>query len=302
MTELRPNFFLEITRAAVTIAGWFILFYKLHQPPTKPRRIAQAASLVLCYTFWMLVPLSDTGNAILWAAMILFFALLSGDVRTSLFTALCYIGMEAAIDTIRHFFIMLIFEKTFRGYTTEYYIQFNLQYLFVLGWTFFYYWVMKNRSWKVPPRFWVMTVIPPCGTAILLTYYADAARAALKVGTNIYIEGILFGVFLLALNLFTFYMYVKLTDAYAGQVFANKLSGVPPVYTREEGFSPVFIKKYDITRREQEVIEAVLSGKSNKEIANTLCISLNTVETHLRHIYQKTDVPNRFALYTLIQS
>jgi DNA-binding CsgD family transcriptional regulator len=302
MTEPQPIILFEITRAAVSIAGWWFLFYKLHRPPAKLRRIVQIAAFVTGYTAWMLIPLSDTGNVVLWAAMILLFALLAGDLRNSLFTALYYIGMEAAIDTIRHFFIMYIFGKTFRGYTAEYYIQFNFQYLFVLGWTFYYYWIMKDRSAKLPLRFWVMTVIPPFAATVLLTRYADVARPLLAEGINIYLEGIFFGLFSFAFSLFTFYMYFKLSLMYEAQVFANEVANVPPIYTGEQGLSAGFIEKYDITEREREIIEALLHGKSNKEIAETILVSIKTVEAHLSHIYRKTGVPGRYALYTLIHN
>jgi DNA-binding CsgD family transcriptional regulator len=250
----------------------------------------------------MLIPLSEIGNTILWAAMILLFALIAGDWRNSLFTALYYIGIEAAIDTIRHFFIMYIFGKTFRGYTNAYYIQFNLQYLFVLGWAFFYYWIMKGRSACLPLRFWIMTVIPPFATTVLLTRYADVARPLLAQGTNIYIEGILFGLFLFAFNRFTFYMYFKLTLLYEAQVFANRVANIPPVYTRETGLSTAFIQKYAVTGREREIIEAVAAGRLNKQIAGDLRISLRTVEMELTQIYKKTGASGRFALIALIRS
>jgi DNA-binding CsgD family transcriptional regulator len=302
MTELHPNILLEITRAVVSIAGWWVLFYKLHCPPTKLRRIILLASFVLCYTFWMLIPLSDTNNVILWAVIIIFFALLTGDIRNSLFTALYYIGIEATIDTIRSFVIRYIFGGSFRGYSREYYIQFNLQYLFVLLWTLFYYWIMKKHVKKVPLRFWVMALVPPFGTSILLTRYADIARPLLTVGINIYLEGILFGLFLFALNLLTFYMYVNLSIAYHARVFASEVLQTPPLYTPETGLSEAFIHKYEISPREREVIEALIEGKANKEIAEVLFISVKTVEFHLRNVYQKTGTPNRFALYSLIRS
>jgi DNA-binding CsgD family transcriptional regulator len=301
MTELHPNILLEITRAAVSIAGWFVLFFLLHPPPTRLRRGALLVSMPVCYTAFMRLPLCDTGNVVLWALIILLFALLQGKLRTSLWTALYYIGIEAAIDTLRHFFVMYFLGKTFRGYTTEYYIQFNLQYVVVLGWTLYFYWIMKKRSWKVPLRFWIMTALPPFGMAVLLTRYADSARAALATGINIYLEGILIGFFLLVLNFFTFYLYIKLSTAYEAKVFANKASNVPPVYTRGAGFSAAFIDKYGITAREQDIIKAVMQGKSNKEIANTVFVSPKTVEFHLRSVYKKTGVPNRFALYVLIK-
>jgi DNA-binding CsgD family transcriptional regulator len=306
MTELLPNIPLEITRALFSIGAWWVLFYKLHRPPTKLRRIVQLTVFVIGYTAFMLVPLSDTGNVILWAAMILLFALLAGfgtgRLRDALFTGLYYIGIEAAIDTIRHFFIMYIFGKTFRGYTTAYYVQFNLQYLFVLGWARYYYWIMKDLSSKLPLRFWIMTVIPPFATTVLLTRYADVARPLLTQGTNIYVEGILFGVFLFAFNLFTFYMYFKLTLLYEAQVFANRVANVPPVYASETGLSTAFIQKFDITNREREIIEAVAVGELNKQIAGDLCISLRTVEMELTQIYKKTGASGRFALIALIRS
>jgi hypothetical protein len=88
MSELHPIMLFEITRGAISIAGWWVLFYKLHRPPTKLRRIIQLVSFVVGYIAFMLIPLSDTGNVILWAGMIFFFAFLSSNIEKSLFTAL----------------------------------------------------------------------------------------------------------------------------------------------------------------------------------------------------------------------
>ncbi|MDD4324701.1 MAG: LuxR family transcriptional regulator [Eubacteriales bacterium] len=57
------------------------------------------------------------------------------------------------------------------------------------------------------------------------------------------------------------------------------------------------IKTLDpLTTREQEVLHEILSGKSNREIAETLFISENTVKTHARNIYSKYDVASRSEL------
>ena len=48
-----------------------------------------------------------------------------------------------------------------------------------------------------------------------------------------------------------------------------------------------------LTRREWEVLELVAEGKSNQEVAELLCISVNTVEQHLKHIFAKLRVKNR---------
>lgn len=61
------------------------------------------------------------------------------------------------------------------------------------------------------------------------------------------------------------------------------------------------IKTLDpLTERENEVLQLILSGKSNKEIANTLYISENTVKTHARRIYSKYDVGGRAELISKI--
>jgi DNA-binding NarL/FixJ family response regulator len=48
-----------------------------------------------------------------------------------------------------------------------------------------------------------------------------------------------------------------------------------------------------LTRREREVLELLTGGVTNKEIANTLCISENTVKNHLRNILDKLHLENR---------
>jgi DNA-binding NarL/FixJ family response regulator len=48
-----------------------------------------------------------------------------------------------------------------------------------------------------------------------------------------------------------------------------------------------------LTQREQEVLGQVAKGASDKEIAETLCISLHTVKSHMRNILAKLQVNNR---------
>ena len=44
----------------------------------------------------------------------------------------------------------------------------------------------------------------------------------------------------------------------------------------------------------------VSEGCSNTEIADNMFISINTVKTHLQHIYGKLDLPNRASLIHLL--
>ena len=49
----------------------------------------------------------------------------------------------------------------------------------------------------------------------------------------------------------------------------------------------------DLTIREEEVVEFVRRGLSNKEIAQQMSISLGTVRAHLRSIFRKLEVTSR---------
>ncbi|MBD5782208.1 response regulator transcription factor [Pelagicoccus sp. NFK12] len=48
-----------------------------------------------------------------------------------------------------------------------------------------------------------------------------------------------------------------------------------------------------LTEREREVLEALLKGRSNKEIAHSLYISIDTVKTHLKTLFAKLEVQDR---------
>jgi DNA-binding NarL/FixJ family response regulator len=49
----------------------------------------------------------------------------------------------------------------------------------------------------------------------------------------------------------------------------------------------------NLSRREQEILEMLLQGNRYKEIAGSLFISLETVRSHVRRIYEKLHVNNR---------
>lgn len=69
---------------------------------------------------------------------------------------------------------------------------------------------------------------------------------------------------------------------------ANLALGYDPARMRsEEPEGPL------LTAREKEVLQAIVEGKQNKEISQGLCISTETVKSHVKNIYGKLNVKNR---------
>lgn len=53
---------------------------------------------------------------------------------------------------------------------------------------------------------------------------------------------------------------------------------------------------HPFTRRELEVLSLMAAGKANKQIAETLYVSLHTVETHIKNMYSKCEATNKVEL------
>ncbi len=68
----------------------------------------------------------------------------------------------------------------------------------------------------------------------------------------------------------------------------------------EKEMSRLFTK-YNISEREQEILRLIMKGKSNKDIEDTLFISLPTVKSHIYRIYKKMKVKSRLELIRLVQ-
>lgn len=58
--------------------------------------------------------------------------------------------------------------------------------------------------------------------------------------------------------------------------------------------------RFKFTKREADIIDGVLQGKSNTQIASSLDLSGNTVKTHLQNIFQKAGVSTRAELVYIL--
>lgn len=58
---------------------------------------------------------------------------------------------------------------------------------------------------------------------------------------------------------------------------------------------PARVATLALTTREREVVQAMATGATNREIAAMLCVSAPTVKKHLEHVYSKLGVHSRNA-------
>jgi two-component system, NarL family, nitrate/nitrite response regulator NarL len=62
----------------------------------------------------------------------------------------------------------------------------------------------------------------------------------------------------------------------------------------------VFLKKYNLTKREAEIIQLIKTGLTNQQISEQLFLSIYTVETHRKNIMQKLGLISPGALMKFI--
>jgi DNA-binding CsgD family transcriptional regulator len=60
------------------------------------------------------------------------------------------------------------------------------------------------------------------------------------------------------------------------------------------------VARYGISPREREIISLMITGKSNREISEALCISNETVKKHIYNAYRKIGVKNRVQLVNTV--
>jgi DNA-binding NarL/FixJ family response regulator len=117
----------------------------------------------------------------------------------------------------------------------------------------------------------------------------------------LYALGLAGGAFALQWLQYNYLVRVFSTEIYIGLIavaFAGlgvwagmRLARRPASATFEKNTAA--IASLGITLREQEVLGLLAAGKSNKEIADKLGISPNTVKTQIASLYQKLEVQRR---------
>lgn len=70
----------------------------------------------------------------------------------------------------------------------------------------------------------------------------------------------------------------------------------------EDGEQNLSEYKFKFTKREADIIDGVIQGKNNSQLAGLLNMSENTVKTHIRSIYRKVGASNRTELTYILMS
>jgi DNA-binding CsgD family transcriptional regulator len=96
----------------------------------------------------------------------------------------------------------------------------------------------------------------------------------------------------LSFSVFVVYLYFFISRRYFQRY---------EVFNQEIEIEGAILKQKGISVREEEIIRLLVQGRNNREIAETLFISPNTVKTHIKNIYGKLDISNRIQLFSLLR-
>ena len=105
--------------------------------------------------------------------------------------------------------------------------------------------------------------------------------------------------FLAAPGLLVYFLSAALPFLFSYRVSDRLFQPVFPE-TTHKGKLQHLIETYGITPREQDVIEKICEGKTNRQIADELFISLQTVKDHTHRIYSKVGINSRLKLVQLL--
>jgi DNA-binding NarL/FixJ family response regulator len=125
----------------------------------------------------------------------------------------------------------------------------------------------------------------PRARILILTQYdhADYVRRFLRLGVAGYVLKKAAGVELIS----------AIRAAHRGGLVLDPAIAREALKDAEGGTEPADDPYESLTERERQVLKLVAEGRSNKEIASLLDISIKTAMTHREHVMQKLNLHNR---------
>ena len=122
--------------------------------------------------------------------------------------------------------------------------------------------------------------------------FASAALLPLYISERNFSENIL----LLA---FSFFTLRAASDTLRLRFKEPPAVDAPDTQAYVDELLPAFCERYNLTARERVIVEQVLQGKDNQNIASSLQLALGTVKAHVHNILKKTGVSTRQELTQL---
>jgi len=290
----------------ICVIGVYPLFYKLNKPASRWRSAALLAIVVLGFPFYHLfchlyyygkinAP-SFIDLAMVFQAFILLSCVLLGNNRLRALISASFIFsiINLAQFPVVFFIIVTIFPVTdLVNFIEEvpkhpqiYYVGIFFGNIIITVCCLLAARWLRNTKLKPPLKIYAPFVsLFVFFTMIVLFWWKDVAL----VMSISFVSSFFMGTLLLGILIFLFFLYTRLI-----KITENSLSSTSE---NTDKYTP-FIQH--LSRRELEVIEAILAGNvSHKDLSKTLNITVNTVKTHLRHIYQTTGVSNIASLSSL---
>ena len=124
------------------------------------------------------------------------------------------------------------------------------------------------------------------------SFFAQEALLPLYISERNFSENIL----LLA---FAFFTLRAAADTLRLRLKEPPAVDAPDTQAYVDELLPAFCERYNLTARERVIVEQVLQGKDNQNIASSLQLALGTVKAHVHNILKKTGVSTRQELTQL---
>ena len=86
---------------------------------------------------------------------------------------------------------------------------------------------------------------------------------------------------------------VEITSPYLANLHPVVLARLRGSLTAAPALSAAKLSELNLTQREQEIVDLLVLAKSNKEMADQLCLASDTIKAHLQHIFRKVGVSSR---------
>lgn len=124
------------------------------------------------------------------------------------------------------------------------------------------------------------------------SFFAQEALLPLYISERNFSENIL-------LLVFSFFTLRAASDTLRLRFKEPPAADAPDTQAYVDELLPAFCERYNLTARERVIVEQVLQGKDNQNIASSLQLALGTVKAHVHNILKKTGVSTRQELTQL---